>query len=125
MDNATSQTIVGISAPVIVALVGVIGGFIVALIKVGMTYLKTHTKNASLQFLASTLESELVKHVNDLAETETAELKAAFNSDKGLSPEKVQELLNKLIANSKGEAQDVIKSMATPANILTALKKAI
>lgn len=125
MDSSASQTITNAMGPVIVLLVGVVGGFVVALIKVGMTYLKAHTKNASLQFLESTLESELTKLVNDLAEKETTDLKAAINSDKGLSPEKVQELLNNLIANSKGEAQDMIKSMATPANILTALRKAI
>lgn len=126
MDKATLiQMIVPLEIPVLVGVVAVVGGFFVALIRVGMKYLEAHTKNASLLFLESTLESELTQHVNNLAEKETADLKAAVNSDKGLDPAKLQEILDKLIANSKGEAQDVLKKMATPANVLTALKKTI
>lgn len=126
MDKQTWINILMQTLPsIMMVAVPVASALVIALTGYGIKYLRAHTKNAALDSMLTTLESELTKHVNDLSEKETKELREIVQSDKPITPEKLQEIKTKLIANSEGEAKKLISGMVTPGNIITVLRKVI
>ena len=106
------------SIPVASALLIAVGGYLIK-------YLRAHTKNAAVDSMLTTLESELTKHVNDLSEQETKDLRELVQSDKPITDMQLLQIKAKLVANAEGEAKKVISDMVTPGNIITVLRKVI